>query len=135
MSDLVIDSSALVSVLADAGPVGDWVAATIADTGLVAPELVIFETANVLRRQQLAGRLEPVEATLAHQDLTSLAIQLWPYRPLAERSWELRGTLTAYDASYVALAEHLDAPLVTLDARLGRASGPRCQIVTPPEQE
>lgn len=128
----VIDSSALVALLADGGPAGDWVASTVSRGALAAPELAMFETANILRRQQLAGHLEPVEATLAHQDLQSLPLQLWPYLPLAQRAWELRMTLTAYDASYVALAERLDARLVTLDARLGRASGPRCQILTPP---
>jgi len=127
----VIDSSALVALLADAGPAGDWVASTVSRRALAAPELAMFETANILRRQQLSGRLERVEATLAHQDLQSLPLQLWPYLPLAERAWELRMTLTAYDASYVALAERLDAPLVTLDARLGHANGPHCQILTP----
>jgi predicted nucleic acid-binding protein len=99
---------------------------------LAAPELAIFETANVLRRQQLAGRLERVEAALAHQDLLSLPLQLWPYLPLADRAWELRETLTSYDASYVSLAELLGAPRVTLDARLQRASGPSLAILTPP---
>jgi predicted nucleic acid-binding protein len=92
----------------------------------------MFETANVLRRQQLTRRLEPVESTLAHQGLRSLPLQLWPYLPLADRAWQLRETLTAYDASYVSLAELLGAPLVTLDARLQRASGPSCTILTPP---
>lgn len=132
---LVLDSSAIVALLVDGGPVGDWVAATAADTFLAAPALALFEAANVLRRQQLAGPLEPVEATLAHRDLVSLPIQLWPYASLADRVWELRETLTAYDASYVALAEHLGADLVTLDRRLSRANGPTCTILTPPREE
>jgi predicted nucleic acid-binding protein len=57
-----------------------------------------------------------------------LPIELWPYLPLAERVWELRENLTAYDASCVALAELLGTSLVTLDARLARESGPRCPI-------
>ncbi len=130
----MIDSSALVALLADAGPVGDWVGSTTGGATLAAPELAMFETANVLRRQQLSGRLEPVEAALAHQDLMSLSLQLWPYHPLADRAWDLLGTLTVYDASYVALAEELDAPLVTLDARMGRAVGPRCRVITPPRE-
>ena len=130
---LVLDSSAIVALLVDGGQVGEWIASTVRTGFLVAPELAMFETANVLRRQQLTGGLEPVEATLAHQDLRSLPIQLWPYLPLADRAWELRETLTAYDASYVSLAELLGAPLVTLDARLQRASGPNCTILTPPD--
>lgn len=129
---LVIDSSALVALLVDAGPTGDWVASTAGDGLLAAPTLAVFETANILRRQELMGRLERVEAVLAHEDLLSLPLQLWPYQPLAHRAWELRATLTAYDASYVALAELLDARLVTLDRRLTRATGPTCRTLTPP---
>lgn len=129
---LVLDSSAVVALLVDGGPAGEWVASTVRKGFLAAPELAMYETANVLRRQQRAGRLERVEATLAHQDLLSLPLQLWPYLPLAGRAWELRETLTAYDASYVSLAELLGAPLVTLDTRIQRASGPNCAILTPP---
>jgi predicted nucleic acid-binding protein len=129
---LVLDSSAIVALLVDGGRTGDWVASTVSKGLLAAPELAMFETVNVQRRQQLTGRLERVEATLAHQDLQSLPLQLWPYLPLADRAWELRETLTAYDASYVSLAELLGAPLVTLDTGLQRASGPNCAILTPP---
>lgn len=132
---LVLDSSAIVALLVDGGPIGDWVAARATDTFLAAPALALYEAANVLRRQQLAGLLEPVEATLAHRDLVSLPMQLWPYASIADRAWELRETLTAYDASYVALAEHLGADLITLDRRLNRANGPTCTIVTPPQGE
>jgi predicted nucleic acid-binding protein len=50
---------------------------------------------------------------------------------VAERAWELRGSLTAYDAAYVAVAELVGAPLLTLDARLSRAPGPRCRFLKP----
>ncbi len=129
---VVVDSSALVALLIDGGATGEWVAAVLEDRAVAAPELVMSEVANILRRQQLAGRLESLEATLAHQDLQALPLQLWPYLPLAGRAWELRETVTIYDASYVALAERLDGDLVTLDERLGRATGPRCPIRTPP---
>ena len=128
---LVLDSSAIVALLVDAGPAGDWVASTVRKGWLAAPELAMFETANVLRRQQLAGRLERVEATLAHQELLSLPLQLWPYLPLADRAWELRESVTAYDASYIALAELLGTAMITLDHKLQRASGPKCTILTP----
>jgi predicted nucleic acid-binding protein len=129
---LVLDSSALVALLADRGPTGEWVASLSRNAFLTGPSLVMFETANVLRRHQLAGRLEPAEASMAHRDLVSMPLQLWPYEPLADRVWELRDTVTAYDASYVAVAERVDADLVTLDRRLAQASGPRCRIRTPP---
>jgi predicted nucleic acid-binding protein len=129
---VVVDSSALVALLADRGPNGEWAATLCRDAFLAAPGLVMFETANILRRQQLAGRLEPAEASMAHRELVSLPLQLWPYAPLADRVWELRDTVTAYDASYVAVAELLDAHLLTLDRRLATADGPRCRIRTPP---
>ena len=132
---VVLDSSAIVALLVDAGSTGDWVASTVGEGPLAAPALALFESADILRRQQLAGRLERVEALLAHQDLLSLPLQLWPYHPLADRAWQLRETLTAYDASYVALAELLQADLVTLDQHMSRASGPTCTILTPPPGE
>ncbi|WP_207386839.1 type II toxin-antitoxin system VapC family toxin [Frankia sp. Cppng1_Ct_nod] len=129
---VVIDSSALVALLADSGPAGTWAADEVAGASLAAPHLALFEASNVLRRQGLSGALVGDQATLAHADLLALPIELWPYAPLAERAWELRGALTGYDASYVALAELFGAPLVTLDARLAKAPGPRCPIRTFP---
>lgn len=130
----VLDASAAVALLADAGPAGQWVEATISGAALLAPDLMPFEVSNILRRHALAGVLDASEATLAHTDLVALAVDLYPYAGLAERVWELRANLTAYDASHVALAELLAAPLVTLDARLARAPGTRCPIVAYPQQ-
>jgi predicted nucleic acid-binding protein len=128
---VVLDSSALVALLADSGPAGEWVSASATDSFLAAPALTVSEAANTLRRHQLAGLLEPGEASMAHRDLLLLPLQRWPYDAVAERAWELRGTLTLYDASYVALAERLDADVITLDDRLARATGPRCAVRTP----
>ena len=64
--------------------------------------------------------------------LLQLPVTLAAYQPLGRRVWELRNTITPYDAWYVALAESLGAPLATLDLRLSRAPGPRCSFVTPP---
>lgn len=126
---LVIDASALVALLADGGPAGDWVAAAVSGATLAAPHLALFEAANIFRRQTLAGRLEETEAAQAHADLIGLPLQLWPYLPLAERVWQLRHTLTVYDAAYVSLAELLGASLVTLDTRIAGATGARCHVV------
>ncbi|GIF77381.1 type II toxin-antitoxin system VapC family toxin [Asanoa siamensis] len=125
---LVIDASATVALLADDGPAGRWVATAVAGARLAAPELMPFEAANILRRHALAGLLDATAAGLAHADLVDLPVDLYPYRGLHERAWELRGNLTVYDASYVALAELLSASLVTLDGRIARASGPKCPI-------
>ncbi|HEU0103300.1 MAG TPA: type II toxin-antitoxin system VapC family toxin [Mycobacteriales bacterium] len=132
MTQVVVDSSALVAWLIDAGQVGEWVGARLASARAAAPELVMYEAANVLRRQVAQGRLTAVEAGLAHADLQALTIDLWPYAVCSDRVWQLRGNLTAYDASYVAVAELLGADLLTLDAKLSRAPGSRCRIVLPP---
>jgi predicted nucleic acid-binding protein len=129
---VVLDSSALVALLVDAGQLGDWVAETVADTVITGPQLLPFEVANVLRRHQLAGKIDRSIATLAHADLVALPLKLWPYSVLADRIWELRDQVTAYDASYVALAELVGCPVITLDRRLGHAHGLACHIVLPP---
>jgi predicted nucleic acid-binding protein len=126
---VVLDASAIVALLADAGAAGNWVAASISGALLAAPELALFEAANIFRRQLLVRTLDTTQATLAHQDLVDLSLELWPYAALAERAWELRGNLTIYDGSYVALAELLDTSMITLDTKLVNAPGPRCPII------
>lgn len=131
MTPVVLDASAAVALLLDAGPVGDWVATRITGRHVAAPELVMYETANVLRRRATAGAVSTAEATLAHEDLRALALELWPYSLVAERVWQLRENVTVYDAAYVAVAELLGAELITLDARLARAPGVRCPVLVP----
>jgi predicted nucleic acid-binding protein len=128
-AQVVLDASAAVALLADPGPAGRWAEAAIEGATLLAPDLMPYEAGNILRRHTLAGILDPTAATLAHTDLVALSVNLYPYTGLAERAWQLRASLTVYDAAYVALAELLKAPLVTLDARLARAPGARCPIL------
>jgi predicted nucleic acid-binding protein len=90
------------------------------------------EVASVLRRGAGAAGISPDVAALAHHDLQDLRVDLVPYAPFAARIWELRATVTPYDAWYVAVAEVLRAPLATLDARLPRAPGPRCEFAALP---
>ena len=127
----VADSSAVVAALSDDGPLGDWARAELDREDIAAPHLMPVETANTLRRGVLRGRLSPDSATLAHDQLIHMAVLLFPYEPHARRIWELRDNLTTYDAWYVALAELLDAPLVTLDRRIAGATGPRCEFRLP----
>jgi predicted nucleic acid-binding protein len=94
--------------------------------------LVEFESANIIRRHELAGIVSADQAAQAHADLLDLAIEPWPYELLAARARELRHNLSSYDASYVALAELIGAMLVTLDGRIGGAPGLRCTITTSP---
>lgn len=129
---VVCDASAVVAVLLDSGPDGQWATAAISGATLAAPALMPFEAANIIRRHELAEVVTADQAAQAHADLRDLAVDEWPYDVLASRAWELRRNLTAYDASHVALAELLDATLVTLDRRIRDASGVRCTVRTPP---
>ena len=125
------DASALVALLLDSGSDGRWVVQALRDADLVAPSLVGYETANIIRRHVLADLISADQAAQAHADLLDLAIELWPHELLATRAWELRNNLSIYDASYVAVAEHTGATLVTLDRRLSGAPGLRCRVATP----
>jgi predicted nucleic acid-binding protein len=128
---IVCDASALVALLLDSGPEGRWAAEAVAGCSLAAPSLICFESANIIRRQEIAGNVSADQAAQAHADLLDLAIEQWPHELLAARAWELRHNLTVYDASYVALAELIGATLVTLDQRIEGAPGLRCTVATP----
>lgn len=93
-----------------------------------APELLDLEVTNALGRLVAAKRLPAAIADDAVTDLYALRIARWPHRQLVHRIWTLRGQLTAYDAAYVALAEQLDADLVTTDGRLRRSDGHDARI-------
>ncbi len=127
----VCDASAVVALLLDAGRDGRWVTGLLTEADLAAPGLLPFETANIIRRNELSGRITTDQAAQAHADLSDLAVELWPYELLAPRAWELRRNLTVYDASYVALAELLGVALVTLDRRIGGAPELRCEVAVP----
>jgi predicted nucleic acid-binding protein len=93
---------------------------------LHAPELIEPETLNALRRLVLAGAVTDQRATEAASDLADARLIRYPHAPLRARVWELRHNLTAYDATYLALAEGLDAVLLTSDG--GLASRARASL-------
>lgn len=124
----VLDASALLLALVDDGARGAAARARLAGAILAAPELVDLEVTAVLRRQLLAGHLDQRRAELALADLSRLPIERAAHLPLLPRIWSLRENVSAYDAAYVALAELLDAELLTADARLAAAPGLRCQV-------
>jgi predicted nucleic acid-binding protein len=125
---LVVDASVLTVALADDGGDGDAARARLRGEDLAAPELLDLEVASVLRRQMAAAALDARRAELALTDLTVMPIQRAPHLPLLARAWELHENITMYDAAYIALAEALQAPLLTGDRRLARAPGPTCHI-------
>ena len=129
----VVDASVLVAALADAGPHGEWAETAVSAEPLVAPELALVEATNILRRLELSGRVSPLEATAAQRDLLRLDIELCGFTPFSERVWELRTNVNSPDAWYVAVAEAFGCPLVTLDRKLSKADGPRCEVITPPD--
>jgi len=121
----------LVAALVDTGPNGTWAEEVLSHGSLHAPELAKVEATNILRRLELAKQLTTAEANAAHEDLMQLDMELFSFDPFAERIWELRHTVTSYDAWYVAVAEALRLPLVTLDARLSRVKGATCKFLIP----
>lgn len=128
---LVVDASSVVAALVVLGSDGDWARGILEDGDLSAPHLLPVEVAHALRREAGSGRIAQEVASLAFADLQRLPVNLLDFEPFGERIWELRHTLTPYDAWYVAIAESLDAPLATLDVRLTGSPGPRCRFVTP----
>jgi predicted nucleic acid-binding protein len=127
----VCDASAIVAALLDAGDDGQWASARITNGELYGPTLLPFECTNVVRRLELDKSITPDQAVQAFADLRDLSIEYWPYEPLAGRIWDLRKNLSSYDAAYIALAEEVDATVVTLDRRMQRAPGIRCEVASP----
>jgi predicted nucleic acid-binding protein len=127
---LAIDASLVVAAIVDSGAEGTWADELLGSDTLIAPHLLSVEVDSVLRRAAIAGDISADSASLAHADLLALRIDLFAYEPFAERVWELRETISAYDAWYVALAESMDAPLATLDRRLARSQSARCRFIT-----
>jgi predicted nucleic acid-binding protein len=95
---------------------------------LHAPHLIDLEIANTLRRYVLKRELSQDDADQAMGDLASIQLIRYPHTVLIARVWELRNNLTAYDASYVALSERLNAPLLTRDTALAAVRGHRARI-------
>jgi predicted nucleic acid-binding protein len=125
---IVADASVLVLALVDEGGAGALARERLLASDIAVPELADVEVLSVVRREVLAGRMTRERGAGALQDYADLAVERFSHRPLIARAWELRESVTAYDAQYVALAELLDAPLVTADRRLGRSPGLRCPV-------
>lgn len=129
MADMiVVDASCLYEVVVDTERAEAIRERLAADTDHAAPHVIDIEVFSLIRRDNLAGLLDDTYAGLAVEDLRSWPGERYGHRALLERAWELRHTVRGWDAAYVALAEALDATLVTLDQRLATAQGPRCAI-------
>ena len=126
---IVIDASALLEMLLQTGKAERLMQRALADSErLNAPELLDIEAANVMRRLTQRKEISLQRAERAFEDFSQLIIERHSHAPLLPRIWELRDSMSAYDAAYIALAEGLGAPLLTCDARLARAHGHHANV-------
>jgi predicted nucleic acid-binding protein len=126
---IVVDASAALEALLRT-PAAAAVERWLFDPGetLHAPHLLDVEVAQVLRRYARLGEIDGERGRAALADLADLPLHRYPHDFLLPRIWELRNNLTAYDAVYVALAEVLDAPLLTRDRRLAATAGRHARV-------
>ncbi len=126
---IVVDASAVVELLLQTGP-GVRIAARVLDPEerLLAPHLLDLEVTQVLRRLTQLKEISEARGREALDDYAALLIERAGHDILLQRIWELRKSMTAYDGAYVALAEALDAPLLTCDAKLARSHGHRARV-------
>lgn len=125
---LVVDASCLFDVLTKAPGYDAIDRRLAADPEYAAPHVLDVEVLGVVRREHMLGRLDRTAAAQAIEDLAAWSGERFSHILLLKRAWQLRDNVRGWDAMYVALAEALDAVLVTTDRRLAAATGPRCQI-------
>jgi predicted nucleic acid-binding protein len=125
---LVVDTSAVLEALVAHDPPPGLIERLGQDGDLHAPHLIDTEALHALRSMTMHRKLSEERATDARSDFAELTLVRYPHDPLNDRVWELRHNLTAYDATFVALAEALDATLITCDSRLAAARDHQAHI-------
>jgi predicted nucleic acid-binding protein len=125
---IVVDTSAVLAALAGRPSSQNLLDRLGRDGDLHAPHLIDVEIIHALRRLVRARHLTEDRAVDLRTDFADLAVVRYPHHPLADRMWELRHNLSAYDATFVALSETLGVPLITCDRRLAGASGHEAHI-------
>ena len=119
---IVADASAIVEVLT-AGAPSHALVVRLAEGPMHVPHLLDVEVLHSLRGLESRRAIDRTAAAQAYDNFCDLHMVRYPHVALRRRVWELRNNLSAYDAAYVALAESLELPLVTVDRRLARARG------------
>lgn len=127
---IVADASAVLEWLMG-GHRGDAVARALRDKDIHVPAHLDVEVAQVTRRLALQAVITPARGRAMMELLQEAPLRRIPLAPLLPRIWTLRPNLTAYDAAYVALAEVLEAPLLTFDARIQAAPGHGAEVLVP----
>lgn len=126
---IVADASAIVAAISGDGQQAELIRDRIErEDELCAPHLVDLEVLQALRRAVRHGELSADRAFDGVQALAELALTRFPHEPFTERIWELRDTLSAYDAVYLALTEAIGGPLVTCDAALAEVAGASAEV-------
>jgi predicted nucleic acid-binding protein len=125
---IVVDTSAVLSVLLGRPEVTGLAERVRSEGDLHAPHLLDVEFQHALRRLVLSGAISDDRAIDVRSDFADMTIVRYPHVPLADRMWELRHNMTAYDAAFVVLAEILEVPMITCDARLARAPAHRAAV-------
>jgi predicted nucleic acid-binding protein len=129
---IVLDSSALVDLLLGSEPAASWVRSlTESADVLAAPCHVDAEVVGAFRRLERTSRVEEARAQAAVEALRQLDLERYPLHDLLGRVWLLRTHVVVGDACFLALAEALDAPLVTTDRRLARTHGHQATVIAP----
>jgi predicted nucleic acid-binding protein len=129
--NLVVDTSAIIAALRNDGELGAWSQAYMSQNDLIAPAGVDLEVLSAVRGIWRGGRMSDHTASVAVGRFGRMHIRKLHTISLHQRIWELRDNLASYDAAFVALAERLNAPLLTCDMSMTRASGPRCEFIAP----
>jgi predicted nucleic acid-binding protein len=127
---IAIDANAVVALLVDDAELGTSSRRAYAQHDLAAPDLLSYEVTSVLRKLCQLKTITDRVAEHALRDLNLLRVDTVPYGDIARRMWELRDSLSVYDAAYVAVAELFEVELLTFDQRVRRAPGPRCEFVS-----
>ncbi len=126
MTSLIVDASVVVHVLTGQSDANTFEIVVSGETA--APYLLDLEVIQGLKRRRLEGRLNDAEVLEAIADFASYPIERYSHELFLRRIWDLRHNVTTYDASYVALAEYLEVPLLTRDRRLANSSGHTARV-------
>ena len=129
---IVVDASIVYEVVGQGVHRDIALSTLLTHDDVVTPAILDAEVLGIIKRDRDRGLLDETGAALAVNDLLSWPGERFAITPLVERVWDLRANVRVWDAFYVALAEALGAPVMTMDQRLARASGPRCEFVMLP---